>query len=378
MSDLVSVIIPARNEAATITRVVSTLMQMDWVDEIVVVDNGSEDQTGDLAAKAGATVVFEATPGMGEAVRAGLKAARNDWVMKLDADLDKFQTDLFARMVEARAPGVGLVKGAWNDLRDNMPMTRLLVGPAMRQLFPRMPDLRAPNTGIYLVNRSLIAHHEIIGNYAADLDVMVRVHAAGAGIAEVDIGRLENNPRDVGHYNAMAETILAFFLHLHAHDIGKELMVVADDGVQVTHHCLGRIAAHARVGGQVDIYLGADGLAADILRDVLEPYPTARLHPLAQLTQHLTTQVRMPAQIIAPNGSSVAATEAASSAAVHDIDLLQMPIDLSRFVADTGYALAGGAVIKQGALKRLGHPTAEAPANAREVFQSLATKVQHR
>ena len=281
MSDPVSVVIPARNEAATIAKVVTTLSVMPCIDEVVVVDNGSSDDTADVARRAGARAVFEPEPGMGHAIRRGFAAARNDWVMKLDADLEKFDTALFAYMPEARAPGVGLVKGAWNDPNDNMPMTRLLVMPAIRRLFPGLSGLEAPNSGIYMLNRSLIAHQELSGDYAADLDVMLRVHAAGAEVAEVDIGRIAHDARDLGHYNAMAETILSFFLRQQERQITEELVVLAQDANQVIRSSLGYIAARSRSGGPVTIYLDqTDNRGASILKDALMPFPTARVLPL--------------------------------------------------------------------------------------------------
>ncbi|MFU8778529.1 MAG: glycosyltransferase family 2 protein, partial [Roseovarius sp.] len=84
MTDPVSVIVPARNEAQTIARVVSVLADMPDLAEVVVIDNGSTDATAELARRAGATVVSEARAGMGYAVRAGIAAARHDWVMKVD------------------------------------------------------------------------------------------------------------------------------------------------------------------------------------------------------------------------------------------------------------------------------------------------------
>ena len=283
MSDPVSVVVPARNEAATIGKVVTTLSAMPCIDEVVVVDNGSSDGTADVARRAGARAVFEPEPGMGHAVRCGFAAARNDWVMKLDADLEKFDTALFARMPEARAPGVGLVKGAWHDPSDNMPMTRLLVMPAIRRLFPGLSGLQAPNSGIYLLNRSLIAHQELSGDYAADLDVMLRVHAAGAEVAEVDIGRITHDARDLGHYNAMAETILAFFLRQQERQITEELIVLAQNADQVIRNSLGSLAARSRSGGPVTIYLHQNNDEdASVLRDALMPFPTARVLPLDQ------------------------------------------------------------------------------------------------
>src|SRR6056297_625757 len=225
----ISVIIPARNEGDTIAQVVATMQDLPCVAEVVVIDNGSTDATAALATGAGARVIAEARPGMGNAVRSGVAAAAHDWVMKVDADLGRFDTALFARMAAARAPGVGLVKGAWNDPQDPMPMTRLLVAPALRLMFPGLGDLRAPNSGIYLFDRSRITHEWLVADYAVDLDVMLRVLAAGAEVAEVDIGRIVHDARNPEHYSRMAQEILAFFLSRQPLGLLDEVLVLAAD-----------------------------------------------------------------------------------------------------------------------------------------------------
>ena len=55
--------------------------------EVIVVDNGSEDGSGELAAAAGATVVLEPRRGYGNAYLAGFEAARGEYVVMIDADL---------------------------------------------------------------------------------------------------------------------------------------------------------------------------------------------------------------------------------------------------------------------------------------------------
>ena len=75
----VSVVLPARNEAATVGSIVSELqrlVKLDLVDQILVVDSGSTDATGAQAARAGAEVVRQSEvlpqlgdrPGKGEAL----------------------------------------------------------------------------------------------------------------------------------------------------------------------------------------------------------------------------------------------------------------------------------------------------------------------
>ena len=80
-------IIPAWNEADTISGVVLVARAATLVDEVIVVDNASTDGTAKVALRAGARVVYEAEKGKGEAMRAGVAASDADVVVFLDADL---------------------------------------------------------------------------------------------------------------------------------------------------------------------------------------------------------------------------------------------------------------------------------------------------
>lgn len=81
-------VIPAYNEAKTIGGVLSVLVNVPEIDEIVVVDDGSTDDTAKVAEQYAVTVVsLEENRGKGGAIRAGLDRSRADVVLFLDADL---------------------------------------------------------------------------------------------------------------------------------------------------------------------------------------------------------------------------------------------------------------------------------------------------
>jgi glycosyltransferase involved in cell wall biosynthesis len=88
---VVSVVIPCLNEAETIaecvTRARRVLDEGALEGEVIVVDNGSEDGSGDLARSAGAHVVEEPRRGYGSAYLAGLAVAAGDYIVMVDADL---------------------------------------------------------------------------------------------------------------------------------------------------------------------------------------------------------------------------------------------------------------------------------------------------
>jgi glycosyltransferase involved in cell wall biosynthesis len=105
----VSVVIPCLNEAGTIEECVrrarAALDSREIAGELIVVDNGSDDGSGGLAAAAGAHVVLERERGYGSAYLAGLAAARGRYVVMADADLtyDFAEIPRFVAELEAGA-----------------------------------------------------------------------------------------------------------------------------------------------------------------------------------------------------------------------------------------------------------------------------------
>ena len=83
----IGVVIPALDEARSIGRVIDEIP--DWVDRIVVADNGSRDGTGEIAAGHGADVVTEPRDGYGAACQAGIRHLmrhRLEVIVFLDGD----------------------------------------------------------------------------------------------------------------------------------------------------------------------------------------------------------------------------------------------------------------------------------------------------
>jgi len=85
-SRTVSVVMPAYNEASGIASVVRSFLSLPEVDQVIVADNNSSDNTAELAAGAGAVVVKEPRKGYGYASRAALRAASSDYVVIVESD----------------------------------------------------------------------------------------------------------------------------------------------------------------------------------------------------------------------------------------------------------------------------------------------------
>jgi len=117
---LVSVVIPCLNEAANIEECVTAareaLHRMQVPGEVIVADNGSEDDSALLAERAGARVVVEQRRGYGSAYLAGFAASRGRYIVMADADLTYDFKDI-PRFVEALQQGAEMVIG---DRMDNI------------------------------------------------------------------------------------------------------------------------------------------------------------------------------------------------------------------------------------------------------------------
>ena len=106
-----SVIIPTYNEALAIGEVVSTLVNAASWHEVIVVDDGSSDETGDRAKKAGATVARHPyNKGNGASVKTGVRKATGDYILIMDGDGQHRPEDA-ARLV-SRLGEFDLVVGA--------------------------------------------------------------------------------------------------------------------------------------------------------------------------------------------------------------------------------------------------------------------------
>ena len=142
---LLSIVIPAKNEAGAIGEVVAAALEA-WQDaEVIVVDDGSTDDTGDVAAAAGARVVTHPESlGNGAAVKAGARAAQGDIIALMDGDGQHDPRELES-LVQKLDDGYDMVVGA-RDSGSHANVGRLFAnglynGIASLLTGRRIPDL---------------------------------------------------------------------------------------------------------------------------------------------------------------------------------------------------------------------------------------------
>jgi glucosyl-3-phosphoglycerate synthase len=227
----VSLVVPARNEAATVGDVVGRVRErlvdtVRLVDEIVVIDSDSIDGTADVAADAGAVVHRSAEirpdlgthPGKGEAMWKSQFVTSGELVVFMDADLLDWDTHFVPGLLGPLLswPEVQLVKGFYERPGVEGPLdggrvTELVARPLISLLFPALTELVQPLAGEWAVRRSHFASLSVPTGYAVELASLVdTVRADGVeALAQVDLGTRSHGHQPLHDLGPMAVQILA-------------------------------------------------------------------------------------------------------------------------------------------------------------------------
>lgn len=238
-SHSVSVCIPARNEESTIGRLLATLEPQRAhhggpVNEIVVLDHGSDDRTGDVARRAGATVIdansvgreWGPAQGKGDVLWRSLLVSRGDIVVWLDADLTSFPADGVRRLIGPLVvdPGIVLVKGAFarslhGQAGEGGRVTELTAKPILRLLAPELAWMQQPLSGQCAVRREAAEHVVFEIDYGVEIGMLLDLayeHGPQA-IHEVDLGPLDHRHQSLSELGRQAEQVLRSLLSRKGH-----------------------------------------------------------------------------------------------------------------------------------------------------------------
>lgn len=157
---MISVVIPAFNEAEgvgqTVEEVVAALAG-ERESEILVVDDGSSDDTAEIAERAGATLLRHPhNGGYGKSLKDGIRAARHDTIVICDAD-GSYPPEAIPELVTAyRSDGFDMVVGARQNYRDSLwkaPLRRVLKWLVEYTVGRRVPDV---NSGLRVFSREAV------------------------------------------------------------------------------------------------------------------------------------------------------------------------------------------------------------------------------
>ncbi len=190
----ITVIIPVLNEEKSIGNVIRLVRRSAAVDEVIVVDDNSADNTYAEALKNGATVFKSMVLGKGYSMREGLDRAKNDIVIFVDGDIDNYETDIVKKLSEPiLLDKCDFVKATFS--REAGRVTELVAKPLLSLLFPELTRFSQPLSGMIAAKREYLKRVSFENDYGVDIGILIDMHNQGARIREVDIGKIDNKSK---------------------------------------------------------------------------------------------------------------------------------------------------------------------------------------
>lgn len=193
MQPRVYAVIPALNEEASIGQVVRGLPR-DLLAQVIVVDNGSTDDTAQVAWEAGAVVVTEPERGYGAACAAGVALARRcgaEVIVLLDGDASDVPTDLPALLAPILAGEADLVMGsrARGAIERGALTLQQRFGNRLAARILRRYGLRITDLGPFRAVRAdaLAALRMQERTYGWSTEMLVKAARAGLRVREVPV-----------------------------------------------------------------------------------------------------------------------------------------------------------------------------------------------
>lgn len=232
-SQVISIVLPAYNEAEAIEHnvleVVDTFSKLDYGFEVIVVDDGSADDTylGAIKAKSShpervRVVRYDVNRGKGSALICGASYAKGDIVAFLDADMDLHPSQLPQLISQLETTGTDVVIGSKRHPLSNVdyPRYRWVLSAGffvLIRMFFGLP-LRDTQTGIKVFRREVVESVFpliLAKRYAFDVEVLAVAHHLGYRISDAPItlrfGRKFSRIRIADVFHTMRDTLAIFY-----------------------------------------------------------------------------------------------------------------------------------------------------------------------
>lgn len=231
----VTVVLPALDEEDTVAGVVDTIHPLlgGLVDELVVLDSGSTDDTAARARAAGARVLSreEAVPGLdpvagkGEVLWRSLAATSGDLIAFVDSDLIKPDPAFVPKLLGPLllGDGIHLVKGYYRrplrvsgseDTHGGGRVTELVARPLLAALRPELTCVLQPLGGEYAGTRELLEAVPFAPGYGVEIGLLLDTYDRLGlhAIAQVNLGVRKHRNRPLHELGAMSRQVIGTML----------------------------------------------------------------------------------------------------------------------------------------------------------------------
>ncbi len=203
---MISVIIPAYNESERIAATISAIQKLTQIGEIIVIDDGSSDNTAALADSSGADAVLrQSNSGKGAAIQYGLKVAAGEIILLLDADLGETASEA-AKLLPPVVSGVSdMTIATFPVIPGKGGGVGLVVGLArwgIKKLTGQ--SMTAPLSGQRAIRRDLLLEiSEFSNGWGAEVAFTALALQAGSRVLEVPTQMTHRvtgrTPKDIVH-----------------------------------------------------------------------------------------------------------------------------------------------------------------------------------
>ena len=250
----VSVVLPALNEEQTVAAVIDTIHPLlgGLVDELIVLDSGSTDETAVRATAAGARVIsreeavpgLDPVPGKGEVLWRSVAASTGDLIAFVDSDLinpdPAFVPKLLGPLL--MGDGIHLVKGYYRrplrvsgteDANGGGRVTELVARPLLAALRPELTGVIQPLGGEYAGTRELLSAVPFAPGYGVEIGLLLDTYdrLGLQAIGQVNLGVRKHRNRPLVELGAMSRQIVGTMLNrCGMTDSGAGLMQFRVDG----------------------------------------------------------------------------------------------------------------------------------------------------
>ncbi|HSK18844.1 MAG TPA: glycosyltransferase family 2 protein [Longimicrobiales bacterium] len=219
-----SLVMPCYNEeesvAITVRRLISVFQAAGHSIEIIAVDNGSRDRTGDILKQLAGEhdsvrpCTVEVNQGYGHGILSGIPLARGRWIGFIPAD-GQIDAEDVARLYAAAAESNGqvLAKARRRFRMDGLPrkIISVVYNLLIRMLWPRLDSLDINGTPKILQRDAVLAMRLESRNWFLDPEIMLKAHAMGLRVLEYNVfARM----RGSGASHVRASTCWEFFRNL--------------------------------------------------------------------------------------------------------------------------------------------------------------------
>ena len=191
---MLTAIIPALNEEFTIGKVVHFCINHPLINEVIVVDDKSEDNTASIAAETGAKVIISEVRGKGISMKDGVNAASNELFIFLDADIDNYPEETITLLSEPLLlDEADFIKGTFS--RNAGRVTELVAKPLLNIFYPGLAEFSQPLSGMIAGKKSFFKRLKFFNDYGVDIGILIDMYLMKARIKEVNIGYIENKSK---------------------------------------------------------------------------------------------------------------------------------------------------------------------------------------